>query len=357
MEEKATLDQQKTEEFVGKMLGDVSGSMTVMLAAIGDRLGLFKDLAEEGPATSQELATRTDINERYAREWLGAMSSAGYLKYAPDSGRFTLPPEHAPALAQERGPFFFGGTLQMLPALFGISEQVTAAFKNGGGVTQSAYHEDFWEGMSRFTGCWFDNLLVQEWVPAMPAVQSRLESGVSVADVGCGRGRALIRLAEAFPNSTFTGYDVFAPTIGKATRDAREAGVEDRVRFQQLEVSQGIPRRHDIITTFDVVHDAVDPLGMLRDIHQALSGDGVYVCLDVNCSDKLEENAGPLGSLFHGFSIFYCMTTSLANGGVGLGALGLPEPKVKELCTEAGFASVRMVPLENPFNNLYEIRP
>lgn len=251
-------DQQKTEEFVHKLLTDVSASMTVMLAAIGDRLGLFKDMAEGGPATSEELAERTDI---------------------------------------------------------------------------------------------------KEWVPAMPVVQSRLESGVSVADVGCGRGRALIRLAEAFPNSTFMGYDVFAPTIEKATRAAREAGVDDRVRFQQLEVSQGIPRKHDIITTFDVVHDAVDPLGMLRDIHQALSADGVHVCLDVNCSDKLEENAGPMGSLFHGFSIFYCMTTSLANGGVGLGALGLPEPKVKELCTEAGFSSVRTVPLDNPFNNLYEIRP
>ncbi len=357
MEERVTPDQQKTEEFVGKMLEDVSASMTVMLAAIGDRLGLFKELAEGGPATSGELAARADINERYAREWLGAMSSAGYLHYTPDSGRFKLPAEHSPALAQERGPFFFGGTLQMLPALFGISEKVTAAFRNGGGVTQSAYHEDFWEGMSRFTDCWFDNLLVQEWVPAMPIVQSKLENGVSVADVGCGRGHALIRLVEAFPNSTFIGYDVFAPTIEKAARAAREAGVDDRVSFQQLDVGKGIPEQFDIITTFDVVHDAVDPPGLLRDIHQALSRDGVYVCLDINCSDKLEENAGPLGSLFHGFSIFYCMTTSLANGGVGLGTLGFHEHKVKELCTEAGFSSVRTVPLENPFNNLYEIRP
>ena len=127
--------------------------------------------------------------------------------------------------------------------------------------------------------------------------------------------------------------------------------------FHQLDASAGLPEQYDVITTFDVVHDAADPRGLLRSIRAALHPDGIYVCLDINCSNRLEENTGPLGAMFHGFSVLYCMTTSLANGGVGLGTLGLHEPKVRELCAEAGFSSVRHVPLENPFNTLYEVRP
>jgi 2-polyprenyl-3-methyl-5-hydroxy-6-metoxy-1,4-benzoquinol methylase len=190
----------------------------------------------------------------------------------------------------------------------------------------------------------------------MPEVRAKLERGALVADVGCGRGRAQIRLAQAFPNSRYIGFDVFQPTIARAAAAAEAAGVADRVTFAHLDGSTGLPEQYDLITTWDVVHDAVDPRGMLRAIRRALKPDGIYVCLDINCSEKLEENAGPLATLFHGFSILYCMTTSLAGGGEGLGTLGLPEPKLRELATEAGFGSVRRVPLENPFNNLYELR-
>ena len=163
-----------------------------------------------------------------------------------------------------------------------------------------------------------------------------------VADVGCGRGRGLIKMGQAFPNSRYVGYDVFEPSVARTTTNAKAAGVADRVRFQQLDASTRLPEQYDVITTFDVIHDAVDPRAMLRSIRQALRPDGVYVCLDINCSERLEENAGPLGAMFHGFSVFYCMTTSLANGGVGLGTVGLHEPKVRELCAEAGFSSVRL---------------
>jgi SAM-dependent methyltransferase len=177
-----------------------------------------------------------------------------------------------------------------------------------------------------------------------------------VADVGCGRGRALIKLAQAFPRSRYIGYDNFGPTVARATANAREAGVSDRVRFEERDASKGLPAQFDVITTFDVVHDAVDPLQLLQSIRRALMPGGVYVCLDINCSDKLEENANPLGAMFHGVSVFYCMTTSLANNGAGLGTLGFHEAKVRDLCEKAGFSSVRRVPLENPFNNLYEAK-
>ena len=196
-------------------------------SVIGDRLGLFKDLAANGTATSSELADRAGINERYAREWLGGMANAGYVVYDPASGRFTLPPEHAPALAQEGGPFFFGGAHQMLTSFYGVLDQLTEAFRKGGGVPQSAYDDNMWDGMERFTRGWFENLLTQEWIPAMPEVKARLEQGAYLADVGCGRGRALIKLAEHFPNSRYIGYDAFKPTTEWASANAKEAAVED----------------------------------------------------------------------------------------------------------------------------------
>lgn len=357
MSHQPAVDQAKAEEFVVKVLGDTSAAMATLLVGIGDRLGLFRDLAVQGPATSRELADRVGISERYAREWLGAMASAGYLEYDSANHRFTLPPEHAPVLAQENGPFFFGGIHQMIPALAGVLDQVAESFHKGDGVPYEAYPPDWWDGMERFTNTWFENLLTQVWIPAMPDVREKLERGASVADVGCGRGRALVKLAETFPNSRYVGYDIFGPSIERASKNAAQAGVSDRVSFRQLDASQGLPQQHDVITTFDVVHDAADPLRLLRAIRDGLNPSGIYVCLDINCSHKLEENIGPLGALFHGFSVLYCMTTSLGAGGVGLGTLGFHERKVRELCTQAGFNTVRRVPLENPFNILYEIRP
>ncbi len=352
-----TIDEAKVEEFLGKVLVDTSGLTVTVLSSIGDRLGLWKDLAANGPATSVELARRTAISERYAREWLGGMTAAGYIEYEPASGRFTLPPEHAPVLAQEGGPAFFGGVHQMLHGMTSVYDHLLDAFRTGGGVPQSEYHEDMWDGLERFTAGWFNNLLVPEWIPALPDVQIALERGADVADVGCGRGRGLIKLAEAYPESRFVGFDVFEPTIAQARANAEAAGVGDRVRFEHADCSREIPGKYDVIFTFDVVHDAPDPLGLLRQIRKALKPGGTYVCLDINCSDKLEENVGPLGSFFHGASVLYCMTTSLAGDGVGLGTVGLHPPKLEELAAEAGFSSVRQAPLENPFNNLYEVKP
>ncbi|HEY6224727.1 MAG TPA: class I SAM-dependent methyltransferase, partial [Gemmatimonadales bacterium] len=184
-----------------------------------------------------------------------------------------------------------------------------------------------------------------------------LERGIHVSDVGTGRGRAVIKLAQTFPRSTFVGYDVFAPAIAIARGAAEIAGVSDRVRFEQLDASDGLPERFDLVTTFDVVHDAARPLDLLRAIRSALSPNGAYLCVDINAAPTVEENRGELGALFYGISVLYCMTTSLAHGGAGLGTVGFHEHAVSAMCTEAGFTSVRKLPVENPFNNVYEIRP
>jgi SAM-dependent methyltransferase len=350
------IDQAKTEAFVGKVLTDVTSTVATVMASIGDRLGLFKHLASS-PATSAELAERAHIDERYAREWLSEMASAGYLAYDPTSQRFTLPLEHVPVLAEEGGPFFLGGAHQMLMAEIGPFNQLVQAFRQGGGVPMEAYGPDLWEGQARFSGGFFEHLLVPVWLPAMPEVQAKLERGALVADVGCGQGKTLIKLAQTYPQSRYVGYDLFAPSIATATANAQAAGVADRVRFEHRDVSEGLPDQYDIITTFDVVHDAIDPRRLLRAIREGLRPGGRYVCMEANGSDKLEENVGLAGSLFYGISVLYCMTTSLAGHGEGLGTLGLSETTLRAVCAEAGWSSVRRVAIEIPFNILYELTP
>ncbi len=362
MTNQSDFDSAKMEAFVGKVLGDTSAMTVMLMADLGDRLGLFKALADNGPVTSGELAARAGVNERYAQEWLSAMVCAAYVDYDPIGARFTLPPEHALVLAQEDSPVFFGGSHEMLVGTLGVLDQLEQAFREGGGVPQSAYSDHVWCGLERFTGTWFENLLLQEWLPAMPDVQAKLENGAAVADmtgvadVGSGNGRALVKLAQAFPSSSYVGYDVFEPSIAGAMANAEAAGVTDRVSFKHLDVVGGLPEQYDVITTFDVIHDMANPRGALRAIREGLKPDGTYVMLEINSSDKLEENVGPIGAMMYSISVLYCMTTSLANDGAGLGACGMPESRVREYCGEAGFSSVRRLPLENPFNILYEIK-
>jgi 2-polyprenyl-3-methyl-5-hydroxy-6-metoxy-1,4-benzoquinol methylase len=351
-----TIDHDQAEAFTGKVLGDTAGCMTTVLAAIGDRLGLYRDLAAAGPSTASELAARTAIDARYAQEWLAAMHAAGYLSYSPEEGRFALPAEHRPALVDEPGPEFFGGIHQDLFGLLHRLDGIVDAFRHGGGVHQHEFPDDTYVGMDRFTAMWHENLLLQEWIPAVPGLEAKLRAGARLADVGCGQGRALIKLAGAFPASTFHGFDVFGPNVERSRENARSAGLDSVLRFEQVDVARGLPGTYDVITTWDVIHDSADPVGMLRSIRNALAPGGVYVCLDINCSDRTEENVGPIAALLYGFSILYCMTVSLADGGRGLGTLGLPLAVLRGLAGEAGFGSVEQVPMDNPFNSLYVLR-
>jgi 2-polyprenyl-3-methyl-5-hydroxy-6-metoxy-1,4-benzoquinol methylase len=351
-----SVNREKLQAFAQKAMGDVGGTLTVLMCSVGDRLGLFKDLATRGPSTSVDLATRSGLQERYIREWLSQMAVAGYLEYDPTSTRFTLPPEHAAILAEEAGPMFLGGVYQFLPALVAPLELLVQAFCEGGGVHQSVYDERLWEGLERFTGVGFENFMLQQWIPALPEVHRTLEHGALVADVGCGTGRAIIKLAQAYLKSRYIGYDLHEPAVAKAAAKAQAAGVSDRVAFRCLDASKGLPDFYDLITTFDVVHDSADPRGLLRAIRGALKPDGIYVVQEINSQDRLEQNIGPLGAVKLGASVLYCMTTSLANGGAGLGTIGLPEARLRDFCLEAGFRSVRRI-WENPFRVVYEVRP
>jgi len=331
--------------FALKLAADGGRFAAVALAAIGDRLGLFAALRT--PATPSELAARAGVHERYAEEWLLAMASAGYLHR--DGGSYVLPPEHEPVLAGEGGPLFMGGTLQLLVGMLNAFAPLEHAFRQGGGVPASAYPESTWDGMERDMGGIYAAYLARSWVPAMPEVLALLERGADVADVGCGRGRALIELAKAFPRSRFTGFDAFAPNVDAARRKAAEAGVP--VRFEVADAVRGLPAQFDVIMALDVIHDAPDPLALLRSIRAALRPRGRFFSLDPRAADRPEDNDDPLTMIRFGFSVLYCLP---ASGGKGLGTLGLTDARMRQLCREAGFGAVREVDAGGSFHRIYE---
>lgn len=340
--------------FIERVLADSSAFVTVTMAAIGDRLGIWKDLAANGAATSTQLARRMGLSERHIREWLAAMAAAGYLAYESATRRFSLHAEHASVLADEAGPQFIGGVPDLLVSYLRPYDRLVETFRTGGGVPQSAFPDATYRGQERFSAGWYEHLLVQRWLPAS-GLDARLAAGARVCDIGCGGGRALVRLAQAYPQSRFVGYDVFGPNVNRAREHAQRSGVADRVQFAQLDAAAGLPEQFDVITTFDVVHDSVDPQSLLHAIHRGLAPSGRYMCLEIKCGAQLEDNLGPVGALMHGVSVLYCMTTSLAAGGAALGTCGVHEPKLRELADAAGFGSVTRVAIDDAFNDLYTL--
>jgi|RhiMetdeSRZDD1v2_1073273.scaffolds.fasta_scaffold49238_3 SAM-dependent methyltransferase len=342
--------------FADRVLADTSGYFVTIMAYLGDQLGLFKTMASRSPLTSAELAQKAGVQEPCANQWLHVMAKAGYLGHDPDTDRFTLPPEHAAVLADEAGPFFFGGVHQCAVGIAEPLEQLKRSFRDGSGVSQQVFGRNMWEGMERFSATWFEHFLIPVWIPAMPDVQAKLEAGCDVADVGCGHGRALIKLATAFPRSSYRGFDIHEPSIVRAIDRASDAGVDDRVMFDQLDASTGLPDTFDIVTTFDVIHSAEDPAAILMAIRKALRRGGVYVCLEINSLDEHEGNREALGSFFHNASVLYSMATSLSANGSGFGSLGIADSSVRELFKDAGFYQVRRVPVDNMLVTLYKMR-
>jgi SAM-dependent methyltransferase len=343
------------EQFAGRVLGDLAATMSTVFCALGDRLGLFRALAV-GPATSTELASATGVNERYVREWASGLYAAEYLDYDPATARFALPAAHAPVLADEGGPAFLGGAHGTVRGMLGVLDRVEAAFRTGGGVPLDAYDERFWLDVERFTGPDYAHRLVQDWIPAVPGLAERLAAGTTVADVGSGSGFAAILLARAFPDATVHGYDVLAANIARAEQLAVAEGVGDRVTFARLDAVQGLPGTYDVITFFGVVHDAYDPLGLLRAAYRALRPGGVCLIQEIASGEQLEDNRGPAGAVLYGFSLLHCTTQSLAAGGPALGTCGLPESRLRKLCGDAGFGSLVRV-AEGPLDVLYAAHP
>jgi 2-polyprenyl-3-methyl-5-hydroxy-6-metoxy-1,4-benzoquinol methylase len=356
-QEAFTMDKAKREQFIGRVMGYITGTTVSGLIYIGDRLGLFKTLAEAGPVSISELATKTGLQERYVREWLSAMAAAEIVSYEAVSERFTLPAEHAAVLADENSPSFLGGFFQLTPAMLRVAPQVAEAFQKGGGVPFSDYGSDLIAGIDRGNRSQYQFHLLKRWLPAMPEVVARLEAGGQAADIGCGSGYPTILMAQAFPRARFYGFDVSEESLVRARADAQQRGVADRTEFRCVSASD-LPDtpKFDFITSFDAIHDMVDPRGALRGIRRALADDGAYLMVEVKGGDTLVENLNPQGALFYSMSTLHCMTVSLAHGGEGLGTL-MGERKARELAEQAGFTRFQRLPIEHALNVFYEIRP
>lgn len=352
---KASIDEAKLHAFGERLLRDNAAAIRSILCYIGDKLGLFRALQESGRTTPAEFAVKTGMNERYLREWLGAMVAAEYAMYDPQSETYWLLPEQAAFLADENNPMFSGSMFQFTKALWEVAPAVTDCFTRGGGVPHSGQSRDMDCATQRYSSLFFRFHLVQEWIPKS-GLESRLKAGSRVADIGCGHGESVLTLAHAYPKCDVWGYDNFAPVIENARETARQQGINN-AHFE-AKAAEGIAEKHsfDLITTIDVIHDMADPLGGMRSIHQLLKPDGAFLMVEMNVSDRLEENINPFASMLYSISTLYCMTVSLAEGGPGIGAC-MGERRARTLAVQAGFSSFERLQISHPFAAVYVLKP
>jgi len=339
------LDQAKAEAFAGRLLDVLNGGFLSLLVSAGYRTNLFETLAELPPSTSEEIASAAGLQERYVREWLGGMVVGGIVEYDPKAARYALPQEHAYFVTRAGGPDDMAFFAQYVALCGQIEDDVVECFRKGGGVPYERY-PNFQELQAEETARTFDALLVDAFVPLVPGLPERLEQGIDVLDIGCGRGHAMNLLAQMYPNSRFAGYDFSEEGIAGARAEADTLGLGN-VRFAVRDVTRlDEPGAYDLVTAFDVVHDLARPQDTLAAVHGALHDDGVFFMVDIQASSHLHENVDhPLGPLLYGASVFHCMTVSLAQDGAGLGTVW-GEQLATDLLRDAGFPTVEVKHLE-----------
>jgi SAM-dependent methyltransferase len=351
----AQLDENKLHEFVGKMLGDLGGAMSVPTARLGFRLGLFEAL-NQGPATAGELAKRAGgLTERYVREWALAQAANGYVGYDPATEAFSLSPEQAMVFVVKDSPVYLAGAFEIAAAMIEAEPKVENAFRTGTGVRWGDSAGCLFCATGAFFRPGYVNNIVQNWLPALDGVVDKLKSGAKVADVGCGVGFSTLLMAQAFPASRFTGYDFHAPSVEEARRHAATHGVSDRVRFVAASAKEIEDTGFDLVTQFDCLHDMGDPRGCARHVRRILKDDGAWMVVEPIAGDRPSDNLNPVGRLYYNASTMICVPTSLDQEvGEGLGAQA-GEAKLTEVIRDGGFTRVRRA-TEGPFNMILEAR-
>ncbi len=352
----AQLDETKLHQFVGRMLGDMGAALGAALILVGDRLGLYKALAESGPMTAVDLAKATGTAERYVREWLAAQAAAGYAEYDAATHKFSLSPEQAAVFADEHGPAFLAGFYDIVAAAMRDEPKITEAFKTGKGVGWHEHHTCLFRGTERFFRTSYNHHLMQEWLPALEGVTAKLKHGALVADIGCGHGASTILMAQAFPQSRFHGFDYHLPSIERARASASAAGVADRCSFEVAAAKEYPGRGYDLVAFFDCLHDMGDPVGAARHVRKTLAPDGTWMLVEPFAGDHLHENLNAVGRVYYAASTMICTPASLSQEiGLGLGAQA-GEARLREVATAGGFTRVRRA-TATPFNLVLEARP
>ncbi len=352
----APIDEQKLEAFMGQFVGDLGAALSVATVMLGDKLGLYKAMADGVPVTPGELARRTETDERYVREWLSSQAASGYVAYDADGERFSLPPEQAMALAQDDSPAFIPGAFQLAAGLIKDEPHIREAFRSGNGVGWHQHDQDLFCGTERFFRPGYIANLVPSWIPALEGVQDKLTAGGLVADVGCGHGASTVILAQAYPKSEFVGFDYHPESIEHARAAARKAGLEDRVSFEVAAAKDFPGSGYDLVAMFDCLHDMGDPVGAARHVLGTLHPDGTWLIVEPFANDRLEDNLNPVGRVFYSASTMVC-TPASRDQEVGL-ALGAQagEKRLRDVVTEGGFTRFRRA-TETPFNLVLEARP
>jgi SAM-dependent methyltransferase len=350
------IDEARLEAFMERFVGELGACATAPLVVIGDKLGLYKAMADSEPVTPAELAQRTQTNERYIREWLCQQAASEYVEYDASDGTFRLPPEHALALAVDESPAFIPGAFQLLAAMIKDEPAITERFRSGDGFGWHEHHHDLFEGTERFFRPGYNAHLVAEWIPALDGVEERLNEGIHVADIGCGHGVSTILMAQAFPRSTFVGSDYHEGSIEAARRAAERARVSDRVSFEVAGAKEFGGGPFDLVCVFDALHDMGDPVGASRHVRSQLADDGTWLVVEPNAGDAIEDNLNPVGRVFYAGSTMLCTPASMSQEvGLALGAQA-GQARLTEVLNEGGFARVRRA-AETPFNLVLEVRP
>lgn len=350
-----TVDETRLHELLSKMVGDMGAAAVAPLVILGDKLGLYTALADHGPLTSAELADRTGTTERYIREWCAAQAGSGYIEFDQAENRFGLSPEQKAVFADPDSPACLTGGYYAISSLFTDEPKITHAFQSGEGVAWGDHSDCLFCGTEKFFRPGYMANLVAEWLPALDGVVGKLHAGANVADVGCGHGASTLVMAEAFPASSFVGFDFHEASVHNANERARESGLNN-VRFEVAAAKHFPGSDYDLVAFFDCLHDMGDPVGAAAHARKSLKPDGTMLLVEPFAHDDLVENLNPVGRMYYCFSTMICTPASISQEvGLALGAQA-GEKRLREVAIEGGFTQFRRA-AETPFNLILEARP
>ena len=353
--EPAPIDMDTLMAFVGQVVGDIGATISAGNVVVGDRLGLYKAIAA-GASDARSLAAATGTDPRYVEEWLRGQAAGGYVEYDAATATYSMTPEKAFALTDPDGPVFLPGAFELALGALKARPQIEEAFRSGTGFGWHEHDTEVFSGCERFFRPGYLMSLLPDWIPALDGVQRKLEQGARVADLGCGHGASTLLMAEAFPNSRFTGSDYHEGSIDEARERASEKGLSKRVSFEIAGAQSVEGSDFDLVTTFDCLHDMGDPVGAARQIRGSLAKDGTWMIVEPAAGDTVESNLNPVGRVYYNFSTFLCVPNAMSQtGGYALGAQA-GEAAIRQVVTDAGFTRFRRV-AETPFNQVFEARP
>jgi ubiquinone/menaquinone biosynthesis C-methylase UbiE len=349
------VDENKINELLGAFVGDLGATVSAGSIVIGDKLGIYRALAK-GPATAEELAKRVGADARYLTEWARGQAASGYITYDPATDAFSLTPEQEFVMTDPNGPAYLPGAFQIALGALAAVPRITESFRTGAGMGWAEQNEDVFVGCERFFRPGYLANLTSSWIPALDGVEAKLRAGASVADIGCGHGASTVLMAQAYPNSTFSGSDYHQGSIDEARKRAADAGVADRVAFETANSTSFSGTGYDLTATFDCLHDMGDPVAAARHVREALKPDGTWLVVEPYAQDDPADNLNPVGRVYYSFSTLLCVPNAKSQGGHRTLGAQAGEAAIREVTAEAGFTRFRRA-AETPFNLVYEVRP